>query len=88
VNSDWLLAYSKVSADGSDVILAVVNMDYHATRAGTLELDLAALGLPADAPYEAHDLLDGATYTWRGARNWVSLEPESRVAHLLWLTRP
>jgi starch synthase (maltosyl-transferring) len=88
VNSDWLLAYSKVSADGTDVILAVVNMDYHATRAGTLELDLEALGLPADAPYEAHDLLDGATYTWRGARNWVSLEPESRVAHLLWLKRP
>ncbi|MEO8626259.1 MAG: maltotransferase domain-containing protein [Candidatus Limnocylindrales bacterium] len=87
VNSDWLLVYSKVSADGSDVILAVVNMDYHATRAGTLELDLAALGLPADAPYEARDLLDGATYTWRGARNWVSLDPEVRAAHLLWLRR-
>jgi starch synthase (maltosyl-transferring) len=67
------------------VILAVVNMDYHATRAGTLELDLAALGLAADAPFEARDLLDGATYTWRGPRNWVSLDPEVRVAHLLWL---
>jgi starch synthase (maltosyl-transferring) len=88
VNSEWLLAYSKVSADGSDIILAVVNMDYHATRAGTLELDLAALGLPVDAPFEARDLIDGATYTWRGPRNWVSLDPEVRVAHLLWLTRP
>ncbi len=87
VNSDWLLAYSKVSADGRDVILAVVNLDYHATRAGTLELDLAALGLPADAPFEARDLLDGATYTWRGRRNWVSLDPEVRAAHLLWLRR-
>jgi starch synthase (maltosyl-transferring) len=85
INSDWLLAYSKRSADGSDVILVVVNMDYHATRAGTLVLDLEALGLPADAPFEAHDLLDGATYTWRGARNWVSLDPEIRAAHLLWL---
>ena len=84
-NSDWLLAYSKTSADGRDVILAVVNMDYHATRAGTLVLDLEALGIPADTPFEAHDLLDGASYTWRGARNWVSLDPEVRAAHLFWL---
>jgi starch synthase (maltosyl-transferring) len=85
VNSEWLLAYSKRSADGRDVILAVVNMDYRSTRAGTLVLDLESLGLPADAPFEAHDLLDGATYTWRGARNWVSLDPEVRAAHLFWL---
>ncbi|HEY8135805.1 MAG TPA: alpha-1,4-glucan--maltose-1-phosphate maltosyltransferase [Candidatus Limnocylindrales bacterium] len=88
INSDWLLAYSKTSADGRDVILAVVNMDYHATRAGTLVLDLEALGLAADSSFEAHDLLDGATYTWRGARNWVSLDPEVRAAHLLLLRRP
>jgi starch synthase (maltosyl-transferring) len=88
VNSDWLLAYSKQSPDGSDVILAVVNLDYHTTRAATLELDLDALGLPADAPFEARDLLDGAVYTWRGPRNWVSLDPEVRAAHLLWLRRP
>ena len=70
------------------MILAVVNMDFHATRAGSLELDLAALGLPAEAPFEARDLLDGAAYTWRGPRNWVSLDPEVRAAHLLWLRRP
>jgi starch synthase (maltosyl-transferring) len=85
INSDWLLAYSKTSADGRDVILAVVNLDYHATRAGTLVLDLAALGLAADSTFEVLDLLDGATYTWRGARNWVSLDPEVRAAHLFWL---
>jgi starch synthase (maltosyl-transferring) len=88
VNSEWLLAYSKTSADGKDVILAVVNMDYHATRAGTLVLDLEALGIPADTPFEAQDLLDDATYTWRGARNWVSLDPEVRAAHLMWLRKP
>jgi len=88
VNSDWLLAYSKRSADGADVILAVVNLEYHAVRAGTLELDLEALGLPVDAPFEARDLLDGAIYTWRGPRNWVSLDPEVRAAHLLWLRAP
>ena len=51
----------------------MVNLDYHATRAGTLVLDLEALGSAGDAPFEARDLLDGATYTWRGA-NWVSLD--------------
>jgi len=30
-------------------------------------LDLGALGLAADRPFEVHDELGGETYTWHGA---------------------
>ena len=80
-----LLAYSKNTDDQRDVILTVVNFDYHATQSGSIELDLAALGLPDDAPFEAVDLLDDQTYAWNGLRAWVKLDPEVRAGHVLWL---
>ncbi len=91
IDNDSLLAYSKSSADRSDRLLAVVNLDFVGTQSGTVELDLAGLGLPTDAPLEVIDLLDGATYRWPGARNWIELDPSVRAAHLFWLrpvTRP
>ena len=66
--NDRLLAYTKSSEDRADVILAVVNFDYHARQSGSLELDLAALGLPAGGPISVVDLLDGSRRTWRGPR--------------------
>jgi len=80
-----LLAYSKNTANQRDVILTVVNFDYHATHSGVITIDLAALGLVDGAPYEAVDLLDDQTYTWIGPRAWVELDPTVRAAHVLWL---
>jgi starch synthase (maltosyl-transferring) len=87
VDNPNLLVYSKNTADQRDVILCVVNFDYHATQSGTIELDLAALGVRRDAPYRAVDLLDDQTYTWSGATAWVELDPTVRAAHVLWLRR-
>jgi starch synthase (maltosyl-transferring) len=85
VDNDALLAYSKNTADQRDVVLAVVNMDYVGEQAGSVTLDLGGLGLPADEPFEAVDLLDGQVYEWQGRRNWVVLDPAVRAAHLFWL---
>jgi len=87
VDNPNLLVYSKNTADQRDVILNVVNFDYHATQSGTIALDLAALGLRRDAPYRAVDLLDDQTYTWSGDAAWVELDPTVRAAHVLWLRR-
>src|SRR6185312_1007059 len=62
--------------------LTVVNVDPHHAQAGWVDLDLAALGLPADAPYQMDDLLSGARFLWRGSRNYVALEPWGTAAHL------
>ncbi|MGH9024392.1 MAG: alpha-1,4-glucan--maltose-1-phosphate maltosyltransferase, partial [Acidimicrobiia bacterium] len=97
-DTDWILAYSKHTAasplspprlapDGDDdVVLVVVNLDPHATREDVLRFDPTALGLPADAAFEAHDELTGATYVWEGTHHYVRLSPEE-PAHLLHLRR-
>jgi len=32
--------------------------------------------------YQVQDLLSGATYTWRGRRNYVELDPDIQPAHI------
>jgi starch synthase (maltosyl-transferring) len=87
VDNDALLAYTKNTTDQRDVVLAVVNMDYLEEQSGNVTLDLGGLGLPAEEPFEAVDLLDGQVYEWQGRRNWVALDPAVRAAHLFWLRR-
>jgi starch synthase (maltosyl-transferring) len=77
-----VIAYSK--STGDDVLLMVVNLDPLGPEAATLDLDLGALGLAADQPYVAEDLLTGDVYSWSGAKPWVWLDaPAGRVAHIL-----
>ena len=85
--NNFLLCYSKATDDHSDVILAIVNLDPFHSQSGLVHLDLNALGLESTQPFEVHDLLSGARYTWQGARNFVSLVPDSLPAHLLHVRR-
>jgi len=87
VDNDSLIAYSKRAEDGGDSLLMVVNLDPHHTQAGWLELDLTALGLTAEAAFQAHDLLSDARYLWRGARNYIALDPRHSPAHLFGIRR-
>ena len=78
------LAYVKRSADGADRVLVVVNMDWQWTQAGWLDLPLASMGLGPDKAFRVVDLLDPqqTTYEWRGARNFVKLDPSKAAGHL------
>jgi starch synthase (maltosyl-transferring) len=78
-----LVAYSKRSADGTDVLLMVVNLDPFAMQHGFVRLPLDAWALPPDAPVEVLDLLSEERYFWRGEWNYVRLDPQARVAHIL-----
>lgn len=75
------LAYLK-RAEAAD-ILVVVNLDPFAAQETTIHVPLHEVGIPWDAEYGVEDLLTGATYTWRGERNYVRLDPRSQVAHVL-----
>ena len=83
VNNDHLIAYSKSSPDGSDVILTVVNLDCHREQAGWLDLWMPALGLPWKGAFEVEDLLTGTRYHWNNQWNYVALKPSEHVAHVL-----
>ena len=86
--NDQMIAYSKHTDDFSDVILCVVNLDPHSIQETTLQLDLGALGIPNDRPFEAHDELTGQTFTWQGGSPYVRLDPHWEPAHVLHLRAP
>ena len=85
IDSPDMLCVSRMSDDGRDVLLIIVNLDPHSAHEATTWLDLAALGIPADAPFSAHDELTGATYSWWGPANYVRLDPAYQPAHVLHL---
>jgi len=82
-DNEMLIVYSKVTADRTNAILVVANLDPHHRQSGWLELDLPSLGLDAGRPFQAHDLLSGSRFLWNGPRNFVLLEPASAPAHIL-----
>ena len=53
----------------------------------SLDLDVEALNFDIEQPYQVHDLLSDQRYQWRGARNYVMLDPERLPAHLFKLRR-
>jgi starch synthase (maltosyl-transferring) len=82
-DNSQLLCYSKRAPDGTDPVLVVVNLDPVNMQHGHVRLPLAAWKLPPQAAIEAHDLLADETYFWRGEWNYVRLDPQIRVAHIL-----
>ena len=87
VDNPALVAYSKRSPDGSNVILCVVNTNPHGPQWGTVRLDLAALGLGWDTgAFDVIDLLTETRYTWHGAANAVGLGPSGAMAHVFLVT--
>lgn len=82
-----LIAYTKTSADGRDVVLTVVNLDPHHMQHGHVEVPLSLIDLSDGDAFTAHDLLSGTTFTWRSSRNYVRLDPGLRQAHVMALSR-
>jgi starch synthase (maltosyl-transferring) len=87
LNTDYdaILAYRK-SSFGNDLII-VVNLDPHSVHETMVEVPIADLGIGPNDPYEMSDLLTGARYTWRGAKNYVRLDPAERVGHVFKISR-
>ena len=75
--NDQLLAYSKSTADNSNVVLTVVNVDPHHVQRGMVNLPLEELGIERDRSFQAHELISGARYLWNGPRNFVEINPNS-----------
>jgi starch synthase (maltosyl-transferring) len=78
-----LLAYSKRSPDGGDLILVVVNLDPTNMQHGFVQVPLVDWGLTPHMTVEVADLLSDERYFWRGEWNYVRLDPQDRVAHIL-----
>ncbi len=90
-DNDELLCFSKTAhggplvdpdAAGDATVLVVANVGGTAVERGTVDLDLGALGLAADRPFDVHDLMTDLTYTWQGPRNYVELHPDVQPGHV------
>ncbi len=87
INNDALIAYSKLSADGKNRVLVVVNLDPYRKQSGSVTLDLPALGIDLSRPYRLCDRLSNADYSWTGPSNYVELDPAVSAAHLFVVTQ-
>ena len=86
IPNDNLLAYSKSTTDGTNIILTVVNLDPLNTQTAMIDLSLDKLNLPWDATFTVEDLLTQARYTWQGPRNYISLTATA-TAHIFRILR-
>ncbi len=87
IDNDQLIAYLKIDAASGNAILTVVNLDPHRPQSGWVDLDVGALKLDAEQPYQVHDLLSDQRYLWRGRHNYVMLDPQRAPAHVFRLRR-
>jgi len=71
-----LLCYVKVSPDGSDRVLVVVNLDPHNMQHGFVQAPIADVQASNAGVFALEDLLTGAQYVWKGEWNYVRLTAE------------
>jgi starch synthase (maltosyl-transferring) len=86
-DNEQIIAYSKSSGDGTDIIVSVVNLDPHHTQRGWVTLPLDGWGISPRDNLQFHDLLTDARFLWSGRRIYVELDPQFVPAHLLVLRR-
>jgi starch synthase (maltosyl-transferring) len=84
--SDDVIAYSKAAPGGGPRILAVVSLNPLESRDGWVCMSLPDDTVAADETYTVRDLLAERQYAWRGAWNYVRLEP-SLPAHIFHVDR-
>jgi starch synthase (maltosyl-transferring) len=81
-DNDALLCFSRVTEDGNNALLVVVNLDPHYRQSGWISLDTQILGVDTGGSFQVHDLIADARYLWSGGRAFVALDPGVMPAHV------
>ena len=85
---DNVLFYGKMTPDRSNMVFCAVNVDPHAMHEATIEFPLQEMGIGDDEPFEVFELFSGRRHVWRGARQWVRLDPDVNPAAVFRVSRP
>jgi starch synthase (maltosyl-transferring) len=83
-----LLAYARYTADKSDSVLVVVNLDPLYVQSGHLHLDSEVLGWPREGKIVVEDLLANQRFVWEDADPYIRLDPALSPAHVVVLGEP
>ncbi len=70
-----VLCYSKVSRDGSDIVLVIVNLDPFHAHESDIRLPIEEFKIERDGQYRAQELLTDETFLWSGPDQRVRLDP-------------
>jgi starch synthase (maltosyl-transferring) len=81
-SSPFVLAYSKYTADRSDVVLTVANLDPGRSHRATVELSLRHLGPKPRERVEVRDLLTGTKSSWTGPTQEVQFTGDQLPAQI------
>ena len=65
----------------------VVTVDPWQPQTAFVNVPITDFGIRETEPYVVEDLLTSERFSWRGARNFVSLNPHTRPAHILRIRR-
>ena len=82
IDNDALIAYSKVDPATGDAVLVIVNLNPFGPEAGTIHIDMPAIGHDWHDHFPVYDEVSGEEYHW-GQTNFIRLEPWKAVAHIL-----
>ncbi|PTX95336.1 alpha-1,4-glucan--maltose-1-phosphate maltosyltransferase [Spartobacteria bacterium LR76] len=86
-DNDNILFYSKKTVAGDNALLFIVTVDPYNQQTAFVHVPLEELGIGDRETYQVEDLLTGERFTWTGSRNFVSLTPHTRPAHILRVRR-
>jgi len=85
--NDNVLCFSKVTTSLDNLILVVLTVDPWQPQTAFVHVPLADFGIGENDAFVVEDLLTGEKFSWRGARNFVSLNPSTRPAHIFRIRR-
>ena len=85
--NDNVLFYSKTTPAKDSLILCAVTVDIHHAQTAFVYVPLDDFGIGHHETYQVEDLLTGERFLWTGARNFVSLNPHTRPAHIFRVRR-
>jgi starch synthase (maltosyl-transferring) len=86
-DDDSILAYGKGSADGTNTIVVVVNLDPFEPHEARVRLPLAELGIEPEERFQAHELIGDQRHLWKGPTQTVRLDPASEPAAIFRIER-
>ncbi len=86
-DDDNVICYGKATADHSDIVVGVVNLDPFQPHESAIHLPVEEFGIKPDEQYRATDLLSGETFIWTGGTQHLRLDPHNEPARFFSLQR-
>ncbi|MBA3337052.1 MAG: alpha-1,4-glucan--maltose-1-phosphate maltosyltransferase, partial [Chloroflexia bacterium] len=82
-----VVCFGKATADLTDIIVAVVNLDPFQPHESTISLPIESFGLAPDEQFRAIELISREQCIWSGSTQTIQLDPHDEPAKLFALDR-